>query len=315
MAAYAAVGICLWFGIVRYVSDSPIPAKKTVYYYIPSGSGLLKASYQAARDDLVRAPWQFKAAVRLRGLERSLYAGEYEIAPGTRLTDVLSKIQKQERYQRHLVIPEGLSAAEVKALLSSAFGLEGGDDVSIKEGSVLPDTYFYERGDNAKSLVHRMQGAMNKELLSLWQTRAADLPFEDPEQALILASIVEKETGVPSERPLVAAVFVNRMKKGMRLQSDPTVSYGLTGGLPLDRALTSADLREETPYNTYRIAGLPPTPIANPGKAALEAVLHPADVNYLYFVADGTGGHAFASTLRAHNRNVARWRHHQQKRR
>ncbi|TNE62098.1 MAG: endolytic transglycosylase MltG [Alphaproteobacteria bacterium] len=298
---------------MRQILAAPVPATSTVYYYIPPGTGLLRASYLAGRDKLVRAPWHFMAAVRWLGREHSLFAGEYEVRAGQSLSEVLGTIERQERHHRRLVVPEGRSVAEIKAILSGSFGLEGADAVKAEEGSLLPDTYFYDRGMQAEAVVRRMKSAMNEELARLWQGRADGLPFDSPDDALVLASIVEKETGVAAERRLVAAVFVNRLKRGMRLQSDPTVTYGITGGLPLDRALTSADLREVTPYNTYRIGGLPPTPIANPGRAALEAVLAPADVDYLYFVADGSGGHAFARTLEEHNRNVARWRQFRQK--
>jgi UPF0755 protein len=176
------------------------------------------------------------------------------------------------------------------------------------EGSLLPETYSYSRGEARDEIITRMQAAHRAALDELWAGRAKDLPFATPEEAVILASIVEKETGLADERPRVAAVFVNRLRRGMRLQSDPTVIYGVSGGEPLGRGLRASELRGETPYNTYVIRGLPPTPIANPGKAALAAVLNPPQTDELYFVADGTGGHAFAKTLAEHSRNVARWR-------
>ena len=177
------------------------------------------------------------------------------------------------------------------------------------EGSLLPETYHYGRGDRRAALIARMAAAMDETLAELWQGRAEGLPFDSPPAAMVLASIVEKETGLAAERRHVAGVFVNRLRRGMRLQSDPTVIYGLTGGAgPLGRPLTRADLETDHPYNTYRIDGLPPHPIANPGREAIAAVLDPLPTGDLYFVADGSGGHVFAPTLDEHNRNVANWR-------
>jgi UPF0755 protein len=173
---------------------------------------------------------------------------------------------------------------------------------------LLPETYAFTRGKSRDGLIEEMQRAQKKVLDELWETRAADLPLTSREEAVILASIVEKETGIASERPQIAAVFVNRLKKGMRLESDPTIIYGLTKGEPLGRGLRLSEIRSDTPYNTYVIRGLPPTPIANPGRASIEAVLHPATSEAVFFVADGSGGHAFAETLEEHNRNVTKWR-------
>jgi UPF0755 protein len=177
-----------------------------------------------------------------------------------------------------------------------------------EEGELLPETYAYTRGETRDGMVRTMMKAQDDFVEEIWGKRATELPFNTREEAIILASIVEKETGVADERPRIAAVFVNRLKKGMRLESDPTVIYGLTKGEPLGRGIRLSELRKETPYNTYVINGLPPTPIANPGKAAIEAVLNPLDTEDIFFVADGTGGHAFAATLEEHNRNVAKWR-------
>ena len=194
-------------------------------------------------------------------------------------------------------------------LVDAADGLSPRRTPPPAEGRVLPETYSYRLGNSRDAVVERMTAAMRDLLAELWAGRAADLPFDRPMEAVILASIVEKETSRSAERARIAGVFINRLRKGMRLQSDPTVVYGLTDGRgPLGRSLTRRDLETDHPYNTYKIKGLPPEPICNPGRASLEAVLHPMVTDALYFVADGTGGHVFAKTLAEHNRNVARWR-------
>ncbi|WP_417448836.1 endolytic transglycosylase MltG [Kordiimonas sp.] len=295
-------------GVVRHILARQIPANQTQYYYLEPGSSLLRAAYLAKKHRLVAARWHFTVAARTLGLEHQLQAGEYELSPGLSLEKILLKISRGERYFRRIVVPEGLSAREIEILLRDTFGLDTSDLLKLEEGTLLPDTYFYERGDKATAVVERMKSKQSSFLASIWDTRVPSLPFDTIQEALILASIVEKETAQASERSMVAAVFINRLKKGMRLQSDPTVIYGITNGLPLGRAISGSDLKATTPYNTYRIKGMPPAPIANPGREAIRAVLHPADVPYLYFVADGSGGHAFANTLNDHNRNVARWR-------
>jgi UPF0755 protein len=214
-----------------------------------------------------------------------------------------------ETVARRLTVAEGLTVAEVFQLLADTEALEGDLPPPPEEGSLLPETYFYALGDSRIGLVSRMQDEMRQTLDELWRGRAQNLPLRTKREALILASIVDKETGVADERDKVAAVFINRLRRGMRLQADPTVIYGLTeGGGPLGRELSQRDWAHASAYNTYQIDGLPPGPIGNPGRASIEAVLNPAAVDYLYFVADGSGGHAFARTLEEHNRNVARWR-------
>lgn len=295
-------------GLVRHIAHAPGNNTETIYLSIEPGTSVNGVARQAASLELVEQPWHFKLVTRWRGLDRSLYAGEYEIPPTSTLYEILSKIEQQDTYKRRFAVPEGVSVHDVELQLQNSFGLNMEAYSRPPEGSLLPETYYYERGDKASDLVARMQSAQQNTLDTLWRSRANNLPFTDRQQAIILASIVEKETGVASERPLVAAVFVNRLRKGMRLQSDPTVIYGIGFGAPLGRPLSRRDLRTDTPYNSYRRDGLPPTPIANPGKDSIAAVLNPADVPYLYFVADGTGGHAFAVTLAEHNKNVARWR-------
>ena len=250
----------------------------------------------------------FKAAARVHDLAPSLRAGEFEVAGGASMIEVMGTLMNAKPLLRFVTIPEGRTTAQALREVAAAPMLAGEVTLTPGEGDLLPETYAYERGETRDAVVERMMAAHDEVLADLWAGRADDLPVGTPEEAVILASIVEKETGVASERPRVAAVFVNRLRRGMRLQSDPTIIYGLTGGEPLGRGIRRSELRRETPYNTYTISGLPPTPIANPGRESLAAVLNPAGTDDLYFVADGTGGHVFAKTLAEHNRNVAQWR-------
>ncbi len=254
----------------------------------------------------------FLAGVWLNGASRRLKAGEYLFPANISPQGVMDLLLSGKTVVRRLTVPEGLTTAQIFDLVRAAEGLEGALPPPPAEGSLLPETWHYSWGDERAPLVERMHRAMAEALAELWPKRIENLPLKTPEEALVLASIVEKETGLAAERPMVAAVFLNRLRHGMKLQSDPTVAYGVSPAQPLDRALTRADLDSFTRWNTYRIDGLPPTPIANPGRASLLAVLQPAKVDYLYFVADGTGGHAFAKSLDAHNRNVATWRKLQQ---
>lgn len=295
-------------GFMRHVASARLDRPDSVYLHIQKGASVAGVARQVQQLRIVKEAWHFKLISRWKSLDRSLYAGEYEVLPSDSLNELLQKIRQQDTYKRRLVVPEGASIADIMQVFADSFGLDMTGFVTPSEGSLLPETYFYERGDSANQLVARMQSAMSDAMDTYWRGRAEALPFDTKQQAIILASIVEKETGLSSERAEVAAVFVNRLMRGMRLQSDPTVIYGITKGAPLGRSLSATDLRTDTPFNTYRRGGLPPTPIANPGREALHAVLNPAGVPYLYFVADGTGGHAFATTLAEHNSNVARWR-------
>ena len=303
------------WGWQRFTGPGPLPEERTVV--IERGAGVAAIARQLAEAGVLPDPWTFRIGQRLLGEGQPLKAGEYRFAAHIPARDVLGKLIAGDVVQRQVTVPEGLTSAQVVELLAGAEGLEGATDQPPREGSLLPETYSFILGDSRAALVQRMQAGMGAVLAELWPKRAAELPLKSPEEAVTLASIVEKETGVAAERPRVAAVFVNRLKLGMPLQSDPTVIYALTGGKAasiangegiLGRKLSRADLDLDSPYNTYRNPGLPPGPIANPGRAALEAVLNPPVTKELYFVADGTGGHAFAATLEEHNRNVARWR-------
>lgn len=295
-------------GLMRHVEAKPGQRAASELLYIESGWTVRQVAEEASRLRLVDSAWQLRLISRWHGLDRSFFAGEYEVLPTDSLADFLLKVQSHNTYKRRIIIPEGASIVEVEAILKASPMLDISNFALPMEGSILPETYFYQRSDTANALLQRMQDVQKQTFSELWAARAPDLPYQTMEEAIVMASIIEKETGVAAERPQVAAVFINRLKKNMRLQSDPTVVYGVTGGLPLGRPISRTDLRTDTPYNTYRRSGLPPTPIANPGRASFEAAINPASVPYLYFVADGTGGHAFAETLDEHNENVARWR-------
>lgn len=309
LAALAgAITIAGWTQLNAYL-NRPGPAAEKVTVILPRGTGIPAIASRLAEAGVIRQPLMFRLAVRLTGSDRALKAGEYAFPAQVTPRGVLGMLQRGETVARRLTVAEGLTVGQIFALLEEAAGLSGPLPEPPPEGSLLPETYFYAYGDSRINMVKRMRRAMRETLAGLWAERAEDLPFESAEEALILASIVDKETSLADERDQVAAVFVNRLRRDMRLQSDPTVIYGLTeGDGALGRALTRQDWLHASPFNTYQVTGLPPGPIANPGRAAIQAVLNPADVDYLYFVADGSGGHAFARTLREHNRNVARWR-------
>ena len=265
-------------------------------------------------EGVIRHPELFRLLARARGVDRALPAGEYAFPARVPLARALEIVASGAAVQRMLTIPEGLTAHQVAARLNAAPGLTGRAEPPA-EGTVLPETYSYHLDEARADVLARMTAAMDAALAEAWAARAPDVPLDSPRAALILASIVEKETAVPAEYARVAGVFANRLARGMPLQSDPTTLYALTGGAPQDggqgpigRRLTRADLEVDSPYNTYKYPGLPPGPIACPGRAALQAAVRPEAHDYLYFVADGTGRHAFAHTLAEHNRNVARWR-------
>ena len=307
IAAVAFAGGAAYWGHGLYTA--PGPSKQDIPMVIERGAGIDAIARVLHRAGVIAEPLVFRLAARLQSAKRPLKAGEYAFPAGVTAKGALELLQSGKTVVRRLTVAEGLTWAEVKALLERAEGLTGRVELRPAEGTLLPETYHYSWGDRREQLARRMQDAMSGLWTKQWPARGADLPLASPTEALILASIVEKETAIAAERPRIAAVFLNRLKRNMRLQSDPTVVYGLTGGAaPLGRALTRADLRMPTPYNTYLIDGLPPGPIGNPGSASLEAALRPAATDDLYFVADGTGGHMFAATLEEHNRNVAKWR-------
>lgn len=288
---------------------SPGPLTEEVHIIVEPGQGVRQIASILMREGVIERDWLFALAARISKRHTALKAGEYAFPPKASPEEVLDKLVRNETVVRSITIPEGLTNTSIWALLEAEDALAGDTGAPLREGTLLPETYHFSYGDERSALIARMAQAMDALKGELWQNRRANLPINSWDEAVTLASIVEKETALASERPMVAGVFVNRLRKGMRLQSDPTVVFALTSGQgELGRPLTRQDWKVDHPYNTYVISGLPPGPIANPGRAALEAVLNPAQTEALYFVADGTGGHAFAKTLREHNRNVAKWR-------
>lgn len=299
--------LAVW-GFTLYPKAGVLANDKIIF--IEQGSSTKGIAAQLMQEQAIDplGRYVFLAAIKLT--KAKLKAGEYEIKAASSIKDLIALLDSGKTYQHKITIPEGLMSVEIVAALSAAAALDTATvDTIPAEGALLPETYRYSRGDTKAAILDRMEKSMQETLATLWAQRSEGLPLQSPEEAVILASIVEKETGVASERARVAGVFINRINIGMPLQSDPTVIYALTmGKQKLDRPLYRGDLDTNSPYNTYVTRGLPPTPIANPGRASIEAVLHPEKNEYLYFVADGTGGHAFATTLEEHLRNVAHWR-------
>ena len=282
------------------------PADKPVSVVVPAGARLARAGTELEQAGAIRSARRFRLLARVFGGGGSVKAGEYEIPAHASPKQILDLLEEGKVRQRLVVVPEGLPSVMVHDALMKADGLTGSVPVPA-EGSVLPDGYAYQRGDTRASVLARMQSAMRDYLAQAWAKRSKNSAVTSPEQAIILASIVEKETGKPAERRTVAAVYGNRLRLHMPLQADPTVIYPITKGRPLGRRIKQSELHARNGYNTYASAGLPVGPIANPGRASIDAVLDPADSQALYFVADGTGGHVFADTLPEHNANVRKW--------
>ncbi len=313
--AVAVVAIATWAALEghrRFTRPGPLAEATNVV--IAKGSGLEAIARQLAAAGVVPDPYSFVIGAKLRQV--TLKAGEYAFPAHVTPRDAMAMMADGRTVVHKLTIAEGLTVRQVLQEVEEAEYLAGTVSRKPAEGSLLPETWHLSRDDSRDEVVARMEKSMRQMLDQAWAGRAPDLPLTSKEQALVLASIVERETGVKSERPLVAAVFLNRLRLGMRLQSDPTVIYGVSGKLGvLDRPISRADLDNPHPWNTYVHDGLPPTPIANPGRASIEAVLNPAKSDALYFVADGTGGHVFARSLDEHNRNVAKWRKIERERR
>lgn len=307
-----ALGLLALLYFVRVQFDRPGPLPSSMVVVIPKGEGVSAIAERLKHDEVIADRGMFMTSViyfiYLRGTG-SLKAGEYEFRRQASLRQVLDTLVEGKSIDHKVTIPEGLTSEQIVGRLKANADLKGDVTEIPAEGTLLPDTYRFQTGDSRQDIIERMLAAQQKFLAKVWDERDPDIVVQTPQEAVILASIVEKETGRADERPRIASVFENRLKKRMRLQSDPTIIYGLVGGKGvLDHPIQQDELERETAYNTYKIDGLPPTPIANPGRASIEAVLKPAKTKDLYFVADGSGGHAFAPSLEEHNKNVARWR-------
>ena len=302
----SAITFSVWlYG--SYTESGPLTQKTMTI--IPKGAGSSLVAHQLKSEKIIADEFVFLVGMVIWDGDKSFKAGEFSIPKRASARKVASIIQSGKTAVRRITIPEGHTKADIIRKLIKVDGLVGKVPSNLFEGDFLPETYYYSYGDSREKILRRMRNSMNKTTADLWQNRKKGLPIRTRKEAIILASIVEKETAISSERSRVAGVFINRLNKGMRLQSDPTVVYGLTKGLqPLGRPLLRRDLKSYTPYNTYIINGLPPGPISNPGRASIEAVLHPLDTDELYFVSDGQGAHRFSKTLKKHNINVAKFR-------
>jgi len=300
--AILAAGIAFW---LFWAGPGPSAAPQTII--VAEGSSLARVAGQLERAGAIRGGASaFRAFARVFGSSDPVQAGEFLIPAGLSADGILNLLQHGRTVQRMITIPEGMPSVLVHERLMRTPYLTGAIPVP-EEGSVLPNSYSYQRGETRAAVLARMQQAMDRELAALWASRRPGIAVGSPREAIILASIVEKETGKPSERRMVAGVYTNRLRQGIPLQADPTVIYPVTRGRPLGRRILRSELNADNGYNTYARSGLPAGPIANPGRASIAAVLNPARTNALFFVADGTGGHIFADTLQQHNANVARW--------
>lgn len=304
-----AAGLMFYFGKREFETAGPLRTTSTVM--IKQATGLRDISELLVRRGMISNARIFQIGVQAHGNASQLKAGEYEIKAGASMRDIMDTLVSGKSVLYSLTIPEGLTVAQALKRVAEHAELVGDMPAELpSEGWLVADTQRFARGTTRAEIIGKMANDQKRLVESIWERRRDDLPIKDIDEFVTLASIVEKETGRADERTRVAGVFINRLRKGMRLQSDPTIVYGLFGGegKPSDRPIYRSDIDKPTPYNTYIIDGLPPTPIANPGRAALEAVANPSQTEELYFVADGTGGHVFAKTLEEHNENVARWR-------
>ena len=304
-----AVTIPVYVGKNMFISAGPLAEDHVVL--INQGAGIREIASILEKQGLIRSADIFVYGVNYQGKARLLKAGEYAIPAHASMKTIMDILVNGKSIEHSFTVPEGLTVAQVFDRLAANDILVGELPKNFPpEGSLMADTVNFTRGTTREQIIKRLRDGQQKLIADIWAKRAPDLPLKNINEFVTLASIVEKETGIASERPQVAAVFFNRLAKNMRLQSDPTVIYGLFGGKgkPSDRPIYQSDLDKETPYNTYKINGLPPTPIANPGRDALEAVANPPKTDALYFVADGTGGHVFSKTLEEHNANVRKWR-------
>ncbi len=297
------LGVAAWFFGGWYSSG---PLGQDTAFTVPDGSSLSSVAAKLEAESLISSASAFKLRARFIGAGTSIKAGEFLIPKGASMSRVLSVIAGDEVLRRFVTIPEGMPSVMVYDRLMANPWLTGSIEVPA-EGTVLPDTYEIQRGETRQSVLNRMQAGMSRALAEEWEKRGPNAVVKSPLEAVILASIVEKETGKPSERKTVAGLYSNRIRQGIMLQADPTIIYPITRGKPLGRRIRQSEIQAINDYNTYAMLGLPKGPITNPGRASIEAVLHPAKTDALYMVADGTGGHAFAATLDQHNANVEKW--------
>ena len=312
--AILVAGVALYVGKREF--DGPGPSTTTTNFMVRPNTGVAEIADQLERRGLISDSRIFRLGVRAYDHDSGLKAGEYEIKAGASMRDIMELLESGKSVLASLTIPEGLTVEQAFRRIAEHEALTGDMPSEIPpEGSLIADTQRFTRGATRQQIIDKMLADQKRLVENIWKRRVSGLPLADINEFVTLASIVEKETGITDERSRVAAVFINRLNKGMRLQSDPTILYGLFGGKgrPADRPIYQSDIDKPTPYNTYVINGLPPGPIANPGRESLEAVANPSKTKDLYFVADGTGGHVFAATLEEHNENVARWRKVQKK--
>jgi UPF0755 protein len=292
--------------VMNYAAPGPAPRETVVL--IKPHEGVSAISQKLFNAGAVVNAQLYALDIRVRGQAGALKAGEYAIPAHASPADITDVLVSGKSIQHKLTAAEGLTSDMIYTIVKNDPALQGDAGAVPAEGTLLPETYLFTHGTTRAEILNRMQRAQQKFVEEHWDARAQGLPFASPEQAVILASVVEKETALPAERRHIAAVFINRLKLGMKLQSDPTIIYGITKGYPLGRRIRQSEIERATPYNTYAITGLPATPICNPGKDAIAAVLSPAQSNDLYFVADGTGGHVFSDNIAQHEKNVAKWR-------
>ncbi len=306
--ALAIAGI-FGFSMLQHEVTAKGPLQSDKVVVIPRNTGTGEIAQILKQEGVVEQPLLFQAYAYMNRQRGQLKAGEFQFKAGTSVEDAIDTLIQGKAILHAVTVPEGLTSEQIIGRLYEHEILTGDVTETPREGSLLPDTYKFERGTTRQQIISTMQTAQRQAIEQIWQRRSAELPIKSPQELVILASIVEKETGRADERTRVAGVFINRLMKRMKLQSDPTIVYGLVGGKgTLGRGILRSEIEAATPYNTYVVEGLPPGPIANPGRAALEAVANPSRTKDLYFVADGSGGHAFAESYDQHQRNVARWR-------
>ncbi|MGB7655630.1 MAG: endolytic transglycosylase MltG [Novosphingobium sp.] len=282
------------------------PLDKETAFIVPDGASLSGVAAKLEKEGAISSAGAFKLRARVFGLGKTIKAGEFKLPAHASMRQILAIIASDDILRRFVTVPEGLPAVMVYEKLMANPDLTGNIEVP-GEGSIMPDTYEISKGESRQAVLLRMQAPMQRALAELWDKRDGKCPVASPQEALVLASIVEKETGKPSERPMVAGLYCNRLRTGMMLQADPTIIYPLTKGKPLGRRIRQSEITSVNDYNTYSMLGLPKGPITNPGRESIAAVLHPATTNALFMVADGTGGHAFAATYEEHNANVQKW--------